>query len=382
MSDFKISDAKEYIQSILDLEFPNNAEKRRIKPKHGELQFACPHCHDSAKDNSAKRGTLYVNSFRYVCYNCDYRSNLLGLLKKFSIRIDPSKKMDLIKYVEDATSKMSFNDDEFASNHLDKLIDLDKLTEFFNNQNETPIKLFKPIEKGSHAQRYLAERKIFNYENLYEGVYEYSEDWREDIIIYLNASKGKVLGIQTRNLKQEKHKRKFRIFSFTELYNYLYPDNDLDELEQIGYNRLSYLYNILNVSWESSITVFEGFLDTKFIPNSIGCVGTNTDINFILNQDADIRFFYDYDDTGIRKSIEMISRGYSVFLWEKLFDFWSSKTNNPNKAGRELRSKIKDMNDVAKIIDNPYMKLEMNKKFSIDELDKIYIKKVEKLINI
>jgi hypothetical protein len=154
----------------------------------------------------------------------------------------------------------------------------------------------------------------------------------------------------------------------------LYPDKELDEIECIGYNRLSYLYNILNIDWSSPITIFEGALDTKFFPNSIGCVGTNTDINFILNQDVDIRFFYDYDNTGIKKSKELLEQGYPVFLWEKVFDFWSSKTKNPSKAGRELRDKIVDLNDIAKIINNPYSKLELEKMFSLDKMDLIYIR--------
>ena len=101
---------------------------------------------------------------------------------------------------------------------------------------------------------------------------------------------------------------------------------------------------------------------------------SNTDLNFILNQEVEVRFFYDYDETGIKKAKEMIEMGYSVFLWERLFDFWASKTENPSRAGRELREKVKDLNNVAKLIDNPYIKLELNKFFSKDKMDKIYIK--------
>ena len=69
----------------------------------------------------------------------------------------------------------------------------------------------------------------------------------------------------------------------------------------------------------------------------------------------------------------MIKQGYSVFLWERFFNFWSDKTKNPSRAGRELREKIKDLNDVAKLVSNPYTRLEIVKWFSIDEMDLIYI---------
>jgi hypothetical protein len=371
---FSKEDAKIIIQDLLNKEFTKVAEKRKIVTRDKEFAFACPVCGDSHKNSSRKRGTLYFNSFRYRCFNCEYKSTLLGLLKRFDIQIDPHQKIQIIDYVSEALTRVHFSEEEFVTKDLDKLIDLEELITWFNTNPQSPINGFRPITQGSKVWQYLVNRKIFDYENLYEGVYSYTPTWSEPVLINLNHSRGKILGIQTRNLQSDKNKRRYRIFSFSELWNFMYPDTELDEIELIGYNRLSYLYNILNVNWESPITVFEGFLDTKFFPNSIGCVGTNTDINFILNQEADIRFIYDYDDTGIKKAKEMIGRGYSVFLWERVFDFWAEKTKNPAKAGRELREMIKDLNDIAKLIANPYSKLEMVKWFSKDEFDLIYIK--------
>lgn len=373
---FTLEDAKNIIQDILNKEFPNNSERRKILSRDKEFAFCAPCCGDSAKSNNKKRGTLYFNSFRYRCFNCDYKTTLLGLLKRFEIVIDPHKKMEMIDYVSDASERTHFSEEEFITKDLDKLIDLNLLIETINSNPHFPLKDFRPVTEGSEVCKYLNSRKIFEYENLYEGIYHYTKDWKEPVLINLNQSHGKVLGIQTRNLKNEKSKRKYRIFSFSELWDLINPENELDELEMIGYNRLSYLYNILNVSWESPITIFEGFLDTKFLPNSIGCVGTNTDINFILNQEAEIRFLYDYDTTGIKKAKEMIRKGYSVFLWERMFDFWSNKTKNPMRAGRELRIKIKDLNDVAKLVTNPFKRLEITKHFSKDEMDLIWIKEV------
>jgi hypothetical protein len=373
---FTKEDAKIILQDILNKEFPTVSEKRKIVTRDKEFAFSCPVCNDSEKHLNKKRGTLYFNSFRYRCFNCGCKTTLLGLLKRFNIDIDPEKKSDIIDYVSEATQRIHFSEDEFITKDLDKLINLSDLEKYLNNDINSTVKSFKPITKGSKVWKYLTGRKIYDFDNLYEGVYYYTPDWFEPVLVNLNHSKGKILGIQTRNLRSEKNKRKYRIFSFSELWDMLNPSVELDEIERIGYNRLSYLYNILNVSWDEPITIFEGALDTKFFPNSIGCVGTNTDINFILNQEADIRFFYDYDTTGIKKSLEMIGKEYSVFLWERMFDFWSDKTSNPTKAGRELRVMVKDLNDVAKLIDNPYQKLNMIDYFSRDELDKIYIKSI------
>ena len=371
---FEKEDIKVIIQDVLNTEFSDNSEKRKIVTRDKEFAFACPCCGDSFKNSSKKRGTLYFNSLRYRCFNCDYKSTLLGLLKRFGINIDPSKKLEIIEYVSEATQRVHFSEEEFMSNDLDKLIDLSELENYFNTNVNSQLRFFRPVTKGSDVYKYLTSRKIFDFENIYEGVYYHTKDWREAVLVNLNQYKGKVLGIQTRNLQEDKKRRKFKIFSFNELYNMLYPDIELDEIENIGYNRLSYLYNIMKIDWSRPITIFEGFIDSKFYPNSIGCVGTNTDLNFILNQEVEVRFFYDYDETGIKKAKEMIEMGYSVFLWERLFDFWASKTENPSRAGRELREKVKDLNNVAKLIDNPYIKLELNKFFSKDKMDKIYIK--------
>lgn len=371
---FTKEDAKIILQDLLNKEFTKIAEKRRIVTREKEYAIACPCCGDSNKNMSKKRGTLYFNSFRYRCFNCGEKTTLLGLLKRFEIHIDPHQKLQIVEYVQEASQRVQFSEDEFVTKNLDKLIDLEELSIWFNTNPNSIIKNFKPVTNGSKVWKYLVDRKIFNFDNLYEGIYHYTTKWSEPVLINLNHSRGKVLGIQTRNLKLDRNLRKYRIFPFSELWEMLYPNKELDEIECIGYNRLSYLYNILNIDWSSPITIFEGALDTKFFPNSIGCVGTNTDINFILNQDVDIRFFYDYDNTGIKKSKELLEQGYPVFLWEKVFDFWSSKTKNPSKAGRELRDKIVDLNDIAKIINNPYSKLELEKMFSLDKMDLIYIR--------
>ena len=76
----------------------------------------------------------------------------------------------------------------------------------------------------------------------------------------------------------------------------------------------------MNVDFGNTITVFEGYLDSLFFPNSIGLVGVNTDYRFLENNDLDIQYFFDNDDAGFKKSEEKLKEGFSVFLWKKLFE--------------------------------------------------------------
>ncbi len=372
---FSLSEAKNILQGILDKQFASVPEKRKIITRQKEFAMACPICHDSFKNMSKKRGTLYFDSFRYRCFNCGEKKTLLGLIKEFEIYLDPEKRLQIIDYVSEATQRVRFSEEDFITNDLDKMIDLDILTEWFNTNPSSPIRNFRPVEKNSKIWKYLTSRKIFDFENIYEASFKRTEKWYEDVLVNLNQKKGKVIGMQLRNLTEDRNKRMYKIYSFTELWAFLHEE-EMDEIDAIGYNKLSYLYNILNVDWERPITIFEGFLDTKFFPNSIGCVGTNTDLKFILNQETDIRFFYDYDKTGVKKSLEMLNEGYPVFLWEKLFDFWSSNTKDPNRAGRELRKKVVDLNHVAKLVPNPYSKMKLENFFAKDEMDLIFIKTI------
>jgi hypothetical protein len=189
----------------------------------------------------------------------------------------------------------------------------------------------------------------------------------------------KLLGIQIRNLIDSKNNRFYKIIEFEELYNYMNPGKPLDDLEAISYNKLSHMYNILNVDFEKVVTVFEGFIDSIFSPNSIGLIGANStnDILSLLenSDDIKIRFFLDNDAAGITSATKLLKKGYSVFLWKKLFDKMIDKI--PKIKPNHL-NKLIDLNDLVKLFRNPniYFKLTLDKFFSIDDFDLMFLDKV------
>jgi transposase-like protein len=374
-----IADIKVYVKPMLESIAKTNhsiKSKQDVKVFDDRIAMACPCCGDSEKVHSKKRGNLYLKSLRYKCFNCGVSYTLFEFLKLYNQVIDIETKRDLADYVEENILKTKWHEDEFVTNSLDKLIPIDVLSSFFNGEEErNPMSDFRPVTKGSKVYQYLMERKITNHDDIYEATYWHTSNWNEPVLVNMNQAKGKVIGIQTRNLKG-RDKRFYKIFSFSELYNLVYGV-EIDEIEKIGYDKLSYLYNILKVNWGGDITIFEGFLDTKFFPNAIGCVGTNTDLNFLLNQDLNLRFFYDYDSAGIKKQKQYIKKGYPVFLWERLFDSWSTMSKNPYRAYLKLTKNIVDLNDVAKVAANPYAKLKLESFFSKDQLDIMWVKDIK-----
>jgi hypothetical protein len=231
--------------------------------------------------------------------------------------------------------------------------------------------------------QYLINRGITPnlHKNIWGAKYWTSEDRSEPVIVFLNRKGNKVIGCQIRNLKDGK-RRFFKIYNYETLYKWIYDVDeiiDIDANQLIIYNKLSYYFNILNVDFSSKITVFEGFLDSLFYPNSIGIVGVNTDMKFLENNDLELQYFYDNDQAGYQKSEEKLKGGYPVFLWKKLFENIVHQKNPSDPYSLMYRiSKVKDLNKLAELSQNPFQKFKLGEYFSKDVLDMRWIPRKEK----
>ena len=270
------------LQKILDKEFSNN-QKRRINDFTDRLNFACPFCGDSHKNNHSKRGNLYFNKLFFICFNCDKKTTFDRMCKDFNEQVDPSKKLEMIEHLNSVITYTDY-ENNMSDAKFENLIDLSELERVFLN-DLTPISDFKPIQVNSGVYKYLLNRGIGPelHKNIYQGKYWKNEDEAEWIILMLNRRDDKVLGMQVRNLKEGK-RRMFKIYNYENLLEWVSigkdePDVDMNEL--VVYNKLSYYFNILNVDLGDIITVFEGYIDSLFYPNSIGLVGVNTDFKLI-----------------------------------------------------------------------------------------------------
>jgi hypothetical protein len=370
MSKLDTNYVKDVIKEILN-KAHTNPNKLHVADLGRRLNFSCPVCGDS-KNTSKKRGNVWTNSLMFQCFNCGCLIHFNTLCKKYNIEIDPIKKEEWIKHSEEQV-KYESNSNEFIINQLNRKISLSELCEYFNSQEgfvpgRMNLSNFGPIQPGSPVDKYLTKRKVSVRENIYQADWWITNKWVQPVLVNLNKKDDILLGMQLRNL-EEGEKRKFRVFPFSELWNFL--NEPLDPVEAAAYNKLSYYYNILNIDYGSPITVFEGYIDSTFFPNSVGLVGSFTDINFFLNPDLDTRFFFDNDETGITKSLEILKKGKDIFMWHKMFDELSRKSKDPYAMFNKL-TKIKDLNKLAQHVPNPYRKLELEKFFTKDEMDLIH----------
>lgn len=367
---------KSVVQKILNKEFANSY-KRTIKPYEDRINFACPYCGDSHNNVRAKRGNIWFNKLIYVCFNCDKRTSFDRLAKDFNEILDPDKKLEIIEHLESNIDYSDYEND-FVETRLDDLINLKDLEDVFNVKKLSPIFDFKPIQYGSGIYKYLIGRGIPPnlHKDIYQAKYAKGDEGYEHIIVFLNRREDKVLGLQVRNLKGGK-RRFFVIYNWEHLYRWVNgEDVEIDLTKSVVYNKLSYFFNILNVNFEKKITLFEGFLDSLFYPNSIGMVGVNTDDRFLRTNNLDLQYFYDNDNTGHKNSAFRIKSGDSVFLWKKLFNdiVERKKTDDPHKLLYRI-SKVKDLNKLAELIPEPYKKFNLSNYFSEDETDIRWIPK-------
>ena len=362
------------VQKILD-KAHTDPEKREIKryptrENPTKLNFACPICGDSHSKMTMKRGHLWLKNLYYVCYNERDEDSMFftKFCQRFNVELDMDKRMEIYNYLDRHWTYTKKED--FAITNMDKLLDLE---DFAKHINEHPSFLlnFKPIVKGSVQWKYLMDRKIFNHTNIYEAVYKITDTWHEPVIAILNRAGDKLLGMQLRNLKKEKVKRIYKFVSFQELYNIRYPNDQLDEIEAIPYNKQSAIFNFLNVDYDSTVYVFEGYLDSVFFPNSIALVGLDTDISMFSNENVDIRFVLDNDEPGLRKAKQMIDENHSVFLWKKLINDLSK--GKGAKFKYHLEENVKDINKLVELYDdqNLYYTLDLGKYFAKDQFDLI-----------
>lgn len=367
------------VQKVLNNEFSSNLEKK-ILDHDNRINFRCPYCHEG-RTKTKKRGNVYLDKLLYICFRCDKKTTFDKFAKDFDQQIDPDHKLEMIQHLDSISTYSDYNDD-FIDTNINNLISMEDLN-LAIERNLTPLSDFTSIKKNGGVYKYLINRGIVEelHNNIYQAKYWKNEDQYEWVIIILNRRNDKILGMQSRNLKSNKN-RTFNIYNYEQLLEWV--NLVRSEPIQMGlneivlYNKLSYFYNIMNVDFESTITVFEGYLDSLFFPNAIGLVGVNTDSNFLTANNLDLRFVYDNDEVGYKKS-EQIIKKFPIFLWQKLFNdvVDKKKDKNPYLLYNRISS-TKDMNKLAELVPNCYNKLELESYFSKDELDKIWLKRFHK----
>ena len=333
---------KSKLQSILNDKF-SNYEKRRVDPKIGRLNFACPYCGDSHADTWKKRGNIYTQSFYYKCYNCGKYRNLAGFLKDFGYGLDIEETL-LANELQEAGKPMSRTVDPMVLHDTEELIK-------WSIEREEIEQKFKLVR--------LDNSKIFTYmkKRLQPDMTKFS--WNHDAqqlyIFHIVPGTTRVLGYQIRNFV---HRPKYLTFKLSRIYEEL-GKNVCEEV--LALDDISTTFGILEMDITKPVTVFEGPLDAFLYKNSLATCSSNIDSPIQLST---LRYMYDYDSAGKEAALEKLSQGKSVFLWRKLF----------KEIGMDDTGKKVDLTDLVVLAKRKGVRLpKLSNYFSDDKYDSYWI---------
>ena len=363
---------EEKIQKILNNKFKKDSfHKRQIDHYSDRINFACPFCGDSLKDPRKKRFNVYLNSLSCHCFNCNHHSGINSFLKQFDEELSMEDKIQ-VHEIQQTTKKferkISNNQSSFSFQLLDKLA-IPKSILF------DMLKLTTPY-KSKECSNYLNSRNI----NIKQWKYfAYDEKTKELYILNINSN-DRIIGMQIRQLDPNSKKARYLTRSLSKIYNNIFKKDlsilierllksmengekyimEEDGVENIQANldRLSGLFNVMNVDMNSPLTIVEGPIDSLCISNSIALQGA-TKLNDYFDDLKNVRFLFDNDKIGKEHSLNKLKSNKKVFLW----GMYLKKMN--------IKNKVKDINDIFKI--NSFNNEVYESCFSDDEFDVLFL---------
>ena len=368
-----LDNIKNKIQGILNKKFANDSYiKRKIDVYHDRLNFSCVCCGDSLSDVRKKRGNLYLDTLVYHCYNCGEHMGINTLLHRFGEELSNEDKITVHEIQQNAKKfekRVSSSQSSMSMTLLNKLaIPKDILFR--------QLGIISPY-KDITASNYLKSRMI----SIKDWKYFAYNPLTKELYILNTSPSDRVIGFQIRQLDPKSHKQRYTSSRLTKIYSDVFNKDingiverlllkeplgqkyidEEDGVENIVANldRLSGIFNIMNVNLSQPLTIMEGPIDSLAIANSIALQSAAKHLDGFFDEVENVRYLFDNDKTGKEMSLKKMKNHKKVFLWGQYLDMIKSKTN------------IKDINDLQK--QNLFNIDIIEKCFSDDEFDAMYI---------
>jgi hypothetical protein len=215
------------------------------------------------------------------------------------------------------------------------------------------------IQDNKRAMAYLLGREQKRFEN-------FGWDAKRNILYIFNLdnNKEKILGYQIRRFSE--NGPKYLTYEMSAMYKELGISYDQELMKR--YDPLSTIFGCLSVDLSSPITIFEGPLDSFLMPNSLALCSLQKKPPFLTKH---TRFLFDYDKSGIEKSLQLLKEGFNVFMWSKFF--------SENIGFEHFLDKSKvDYSDIVIYAKKINKKIDFNQYFTNNFLNAIWIGKTNK----
>lgn len=231
--------------------------------------------------------------------------------------------------------------------------------------------------KNERASSYLKSRMI----DIRDWKY-FAYDEKDDELYIMNITPSdRVIGYQVRQLNPKSNKQRYISSRLTKIYSDVFSKDingiverlllkeplgkkyieEEDGIENIvaHLDRLSGIFNIMNVNLSQPLTILEGPIDSLAVANSIALQSAAKHLDGFFDEIETVRYVFDNDKTGKEMTLKKLKEHKTVFLWGKYLDMINSKV------------KVKDLNDLQKT--NQFNRDILEQCFTDDEFDAMYI---------
>lgn len=280
-----------------------SANLRNFKKLSGELyNFSCPICGDSLTNKRKARGYIYKKDllFLFHCHNCSVTLTFKNFLKEVDANLFKEYVFEKLKNTDTPEGVKVFAQKMKAPKFLD-FEPLKKLTKISKLKGQDPVR------------RYVLERKIPNSYHFKLFSCPNFKKFTNDIVNGKFSNKDMEydetrLLIPFINSRNEIHAYQGRAIGNSKVK---YITIVIDENEPR-------VYGLDTVNFNKEVFVFEGPIDSMFIPNSIATAGG--DITSTINKfdKSNMIIVYDNEPRSIdtkKKIDKAINLGYNVCLW-------------------------------------------------------------------
>ena len=354
MQDTRIEDL---INNVLVKEFPGEHNKHKIYRAGNRLNFSCPYCGDS-NDGRKKRGNFYLDTLSYKCYNggCGIFKDIYSILKDFSLvgKLEQDEKTEILDILH---SRKERRKTYYGDIDISIFFDED-IKNYIIPRSEFMERMGLEEVRGSKIEIYLTRRNQVPDQ-------KFAWDKEKQRLYLMNLSReNNILGLQFRNMQQSGGGSKYYTYKLSGIWEKLLGCKDekfLDGCRKI--DPISSVFNIGTISFNDTITIFEGPMDSFLWKNSVGLCSVENKFPFEMDN---LRFWYDWDNAGRAKASELLAEGHLVFNWRKFLTDHGLPTN-----------KKWDLNDLVNFLRAKQLKIKRFDFYFTDEVldlkDFIYV---------
>ena len=296
---------------VLSKEFSDIPGKQIVYKSGNRLNFSCPYCGDSP-DPRKKRGNFYLDTLAYKCYNggCGIFKDSVTFLKDFGLynKLTGSEKEEIQKLIEENRGKRRT---VYGKVDISFFFDND-ISDILIKRSDFMIALGLQEIWGSKIQRYIQRRN-----QRMDSRFAWDSK-KERIFLFNLTPDDKIIGLQIRNMSSVKGTSKYLTYKLSGIYEKLLNVKDVEILDKAkAVDPISYVFGIGTLDFGLPITIFEGPMDSWMWVNSVGLCSLENKFPFEIEN---IRYWYDWDKSGIDKSMDLLAKGFTVFNWGKFLE--------------------------------------------------------------